>query len=63
VGWTYGSTNTSESSLIIFAGSLSINETYRFVVNMINRQNSNLQANGSLLVKISDRNLPIIAIE
>ncbi|CAF1090184.1 unnamed protein product [Adineta ricciae] len=42
------------SSMSIYAGSMSPNKTYQFIVSMQNRQNSSIQITGSALVKIEN---------
>jgi hypothetical protein len=46
----------------ILAGSLTINQTYQFVVDMVNRQNPSFQATGYLLVTVADTLCPMIAV-
>ncbi len=60
--WQYGSTGSLKSSVTILAGSLASNQTYQFVVNMVNQQNSSVQATGYLLVQVEDRISPMIII-
>jgi hypothetical protein len=51
--WQYNS-NQTRSSLIILGGSLAINQTYEFKVNLINIQNATRSFTGYLLVQIDD---------
>ncbi|CAF3596750.1 unnamed protein product [Rotaria sp. Silwood1] len=61
--WQYLGSNVSrKSSLIILSGSLASNQIYQFMVIMTYRQNSSLQATGSVLVHIQDYNPHMIAI-
>ncbi|CAF1454324.1 unnamed protein product [Rotaria sp. Silwood1] len=61
--WQYLGSNVSrKSSLIILSGSLASNQIYQFMVIMTYRQNSSLQATGSVLVHIQDSNPHMIAI-
>jgi len=60
--WQYGSNVSPKSSVTILAGSLASNQTYQFVVDMVNRQNSSIQATGYVLVKVQDKIAPMIAI-
>ena len=60
--WQYGSNVSPKSSVTILAGSLASNQTYQFVVDMVNRQNSIVQATGNLLAQVQDNISPMIAI-
>jgi hypothetical protein len=51
-----------ESSITILGGSLRLNATYQFLVQMGNRRNVSLQATGYVLVQIKDSNRPMISI-
>jgi hypothetical protein len=48
--------------MTIFAGSLQSNQTYQFMVEMINRANSTWKINGLLLVQVQERFSPMIVI-
>ena len=48
--------------MTILSGSLEINQTYQFLVVMINRRNGSHQATGYLLVKVEDTKPQLIAI-
>jgi hypothetical protein len=59
----YGGRNDSlKSSLTILANSLASNQTYQFMVQMVNRQNSAIQATGYLLVQVEDTQHQLIVI-
>lgn len=58
----YGPNNSSRSSVTITAGSLTPNQTYQFVVYMINRRNSSLQATGYVIVKVEYTKPQLIAV-
>jgi len=59
----FGGTNTANrSSLTIMATSLASNQTYQFMVQMSNRQNSTIQLTGYLLVQIENIETPMIII-
>ncbi|UJR17432.1 hypothetical protein I4U23_004327 [Adineta vaga] len=60
--WSYGLSDVPQSSVIIHAGSLLSNRTYRFLVNMIYRENSRIQANGYVSVNVENVQLPMIAV-
>ncbi len=60
--WQYGLTGSPKSSVTILAGSLASNQTYQFMVYMVNQQNSNIQGTGILLVQVQDKISPMIAI-
>jgi hypothetical protein len=50
------------SSVTIVAGSLQLNQTYQFAVQMIDKRNSSTQATGFVLVTIEDDKPQLIAI-
>lgn len=50
VSWEYG--NLSNSSVTIFARSLKANETYEFMVELIDRYNSSFKSVGYLTVDV-----------
>ncbi|CAF1443700.1 unnamed protein product, partial [Adineta ricciae] len=58
--WKYDSTVSSKSAVSILARSLASNQTYQFMVNMVNRENPSIYATGYLLVKIQDQTVQII---
>lgn len=59
----FGNLTTSpNSSLIIPANSLQINRTYEFLIKLTNRLNPSIEFRSSLIVKIEQVNLPLIAI-
>lgn len=58
----YGSTDWPGSSVTILAGSLTPNQTYQFVVYMVNRKNSSFQATGYVIVKVEDTEPQLVAI-
>jgi len=60
--WQYGSSVSPQSSVTILAGSQTCNQTYQFMVLMVNRQNSSYKATGYLLVQVEDTNSSIIAV-
>jgi hypothetical protein len=60
--WQYGSVVSPQSSVTILAGSQTSNQTYQFMVSMVNRQNSSYQATGYLLVQVEDTNSPMISV-
>ena len=61
--WYYnGSSISPQSSLIIVAGSLLSNRTYRFRVTMINLYNSSIKVVGTLLVNVVEINSYFIAV-
>ncbi len=60
--WQYGPNVSPKSSVTILAESLASNRTYQFVVDMVNRQNSNTQATSYLLVQVQDQVSQMIAI-
>ncbi|CAF3461279.1 unnamed protein product [Rotaria socialis] len=62
VAWQYGSIVPSTSSVTIFAGSLASNQTYQFVVHMVNCRDLTFQVKGFLMVKVADTNSPKVAI-
>ena len=47
---------------MILSGSLQSNETYQFLVTMVNRRNGSRQATGYLLVKVEDTQPQLIAV-
>ncbi|CAF1691137.1 unnamed protein product, partial [Adineta ricciae] len=51
-----------ESSVTIFAGSLELDETYTFSVQLTNRRNRTIHTFGSVLVQIKDSQRPMISI-
>ncbi|UJR10866.1 hypothetical protein I4U23_015053 [Adineta vaga] len=51
--WNYG-TNSSRSSLIVYPGSLSSNQTHHFRVQLTNIYNSSIISIGHLLVQVKD---------
>lgn len=51
------------SSLTIFSESLQVNETYQFIVKMINQQNSSLQSFGYLFFEVKHHQSLIILIK
>ncbi|UJR38826.1 hypothetical protein I4U23_031491 [Adineta vaga] len=57
--WEYGST---KSSVTILAESLVSNKTYQFMVIMINRENSSIQATGYLLVQVQDQTVHTVTV-
>ncbi len=59
-GWKFG--NSINSSLTILSGSLQSNRTYQFMVYMVNRRNSSLQATGYVLVNVVDTRPQMIVI-
>ncbi len=59
--WQYDT--SSKSSLTIFAGSLQSNQIYQFKVNLVNHQDSSLQAIGYLSVQVQDTHSYLINIE
>ena len=61
-GWSYSSLDVPQSAVIIFAGSLLSNRTYRFLVNMVHHENSHVQANGYVSVNVENVKLPMIAV-
>jgi hypothetical protein len=61
--WNYtGIKLLPESSITICGGSLQLNRTYQFLVQMSNRRNASLQATGYVLVQVKDSNRPMISI-
>ncbi len=60
VSWKYD--NPMNSSVTIFAESFQINQTYQFMVQMIDRHNSSDGFIGYLIVKIQRIQSPIIII-
>ena len=60
--WQYGSTGSLKSSATILAGSLVPNQTYEFVVRMVNKQNPIVQGTGTVLVRVQETISPMIAI-
>ena len=61
--WNYtGVKLAPESSVTILAGSLQLNRTYQFLLQMINRQDASLQVTGYVLAEIKDSNRPMIAM-
>ncbi len=60
--WRYNPVNASQSSITILAGALKYDHTYQFVVFMVNRRNSTLQATGYVLVKIDDTHPQMVAV-
>ena len=62
-GWRYGGVAASpRSSLTILANSFLSNETYQLMVNMVNRQNPNVQVTAYLLVEVRDTPSQLIVI-
>ncbi|CAF1275359.1 unnamed protein product, partial [Adineta ricciae] len=61
-GWSYSSLDVPQSAVIISAGSLLSNRTYRFLVNMVHHENSHVQANGYVSVNVENVKLPMIAV-
>ncbi len=59
-GFQFG--NSINSSLTILSGSLQSNRTYQFMVYMVNRRNSSVQATGYVLVNVVDTHPQMIAI-
>ncbi|CAF1353863.1 unnamed protein product [Adineta ricciae] len=53
---------SKETSVTIFAGSLELDETYTFSVQLTNRRNRTIHAFGSVLVQIKDSQRPMISI-
>ena len=61
--WEYDNLiNISKSSVKIFSHSLKSNQTYQFMVHMINQENSSLQSIGYLFVQVENINSQIIII-
>jgi hypothetical protein len=61
--WNYTGVKLSpDSSITILGGSLQLNSTYQFLVQMNNRRNASLQVTGYVLVQIKDSNRPMISI-
>ena len=58
----YSSITSARSSVTILAGSLQSNRTYQFLVLMINRRNSSLQATGFALVKVENTKPQMVAV-
>jgi hypothetical protein len=56
------SMNFSKSSVEIFAESFKSNQTYQFLVHMMNIENSSLQSIGYLFVEVENLTSPIIII-
>jgi hypothetical protein len=54
--------NSINSSLTILSGSFQSNRTYEFMVQMVNRRNSSLQATGYVLVNVVDTRPQMILI-
>ncbi len=59
-GWKFG--NSINSSLTILSNSLQSNRTYQFMVQMVSRRNSSLQATGYVLVNVVDTRPQMILI-
>ena len=57
-----GEGGSNKSSLTILGHSLKSNQTYQFVVNVINRQNPSLQGQGFVLVEMRDTQPQLIVI-
>ncbi|CAF1672869.1 unnamed protein product, partial [Adineta ricciae] len=60
--WKYDSTVSSKSAVVLLASSLASNQTYQFMVNMVNRENPSIYATGYLLVQVQDQTVQIIAM-
>ncbi len=60
--WQYGSAVSPQSSVTILAGLLACNQTYQFMVLMVNRQDSSYQATGYLLVQVANTNSQMIVV-
>ena len=61
--WAYKGVQLSfKSALILFAGSLTSNRTYQWMVKMNNKENNSLKLTGYLLVRIEDAWTQLIAI-
>ena len=60
--WRYASTVAPKSSVTILAESLASNQTYQFMVSMIDRQDPSIQGIAYLLVKVQDKDCPMITI-
>ncbi len=54
--------NSINSSLTILSNSLQSNRTYQFMVQMVSRRNSSLQATGYVLVNVVDTRPQMILI-
>ena len=60
--WRYSSSDGSQSSVTILAGSLKHNHTYQFVVNMTNLRNLTFQGTGYLLVKVENTRPQVVVV-
>ena len=61
--WQYASQTISpKSSVIVQSRALAFNRTYQWIVYMVNRRNTTLQAKGHLLVRIDDTGSPMIDV-
>ncbi|CAM4770288.1 unnamed protein product [Rotaria magnacalcarata] len=62
VAWQYGSMVPSASSVTIFVESMAFNQTYQFVVHMVNCRDLTFRVKGFLMVKVVKTSSPKVAI-
>ncbi len=60
---SWESNDSINSSLTIFSHSFELNETYQFMLQMINHENSSVQSIGYLIVKVENIQSPLIMIK
>ncbi len=61
VSWKYD--DVMNSSMTILGNSLELNEIYQFMIQIIHRENSSLNAVGYLIVEVKELESPIIMIK